>query len=104
MGMAQHGARLSMQDVSDLNLASEDIAACATLIQRNRPSYEAAVVQLLIRANTTVVRIQQKGASAYARYLERHGVQGASGEADPAAPGDDQGIEESTPPAKREED
>ena len=102
MGLSSHGARLSMQDVSDLNLASEDIAACAVLIQRNRPSYEAAAVQLLMRANNTVLRIQNKGGAAYARYLERHGFQEKSGDADPAAPGEAAQVEGSTPPDEEE--
>src|SRR5712692_2077414 len=76
MSMASRGARISMTDVSDLNVASEDLAAVAELIKRNRPSYQDAAVQLLIRANTTIVRIQNKGAAAYARYLERHGLTG----------------------------
>jgi hypothetical protein len=86
-----------MQDVADLNLASEDVAACATLIQRNRPSYEAAAVQLLVRANSTIVRIQNKGAGAFARYLERHGVQEPSGDTETAGPGEDAENQGSTP-------
>jgi ethanolamine ammonia-lyase large subunit len=104
MGMASRGARISPQDVADLNLASEDVAACAQLIQRNRPSYEAAAVQLLVRANTTIVRIQQKGAAAYARYLERHGLQDPSGIAESAAPGETIENQESTIGEPKSED
>jgi len=71
MGITQHGARLSPRDVSDLNDASENLAAVATLIQRNRPSYGDAAIRLLVEANNTVVRIQNKGAAAFARHLER---------------------------------
>jgi len=91
-----------MTDVSDLNVASEDLAAVAELIKRNRPSYQDAAVQLLIRANTTIVRIQNKGAAAYARYLERHGLPGSSGGTDPGASGEDVENPRSTPQDEEE--
>ncbi len=91
-----------MQDVSDLNVASEDLAAVAELIKRNRPSYQDAAVQLLVRANTTIVRIQNKGAGAYARYFERHRLPTAPGDTDPAAPREAAQVEGSTPQDEEE--
>ena len=67
-------ARLTFRDVSDLNYASEALAAAAEQIRRANPGWAPAVVQLLIQANDTVVRIQNKGAGAFARWYEKHGV------------------------------
>jgi len=60
--------------VRDLNDASEALATAADTIKRINPSWSGTVIALLIRANETIVRIQNKGAAAFARYLERHGV------------------------------
>ena len=70
----QAGARISVRDVHDLNDASEALATAADTIKRINPSWSGTVIALLIRANETIVRIQNKGAAAFARYLERHGV------------------------------
>jgi hypothetical protein len=74
MGIHQSAARLSMRDVNDLNQASEQLAALAQMIRRVNPAWCEGAVNLIISVNNTVVRLQEKGATAYARYLERHGV------------------------------
>jgi len=74
MGMHQSGARLSERDVRDLEIASQRLAAVADQVKRANPTWAAAVVQLLIEANDVIVRLQNKGAAAFARYLEKHGI------------------------------
>ena len=74
MGMHQSGARLSERDIRDLEIASQRLAAVADQVKRANPSWTAAVVQLLIEANDVIVRLQNKGAAAFARYLEKHGT------------------------------
>jgi formylglycine-generating enzyme required for sulfatase activity len=78
----QHAARISMRDIADLNQASEQLAAAADTIQRVNPAWGAGVVQLLIAANNVVVRVQQKGARAFAAWLEKHGVKELPSEAE----------------------
>lgn len=75
MSVYSHGARLSAQDVTDLGIASGRLAAVADQIKRANPGWAAPVVQLLIEANDVIVRIQNKGAAAFSRYLEKHGLQ-----------------------------
>ena len=96
MGVHQSGARITMRDVNDLNLASEQLAAAADMIKRANPVWAPATVQLLIEANTTIVRIQHKGARAFARYLEKHGVQEAPGAAEAERTEDDPDLERKT--------
>jgi len=72
--MHQSGARLSERDVADLNQASDQLAVAAQAIRRANPNWGESVVALLILANTSIVRVRDKGAAAFARYLERHGV------------------------------
>ena len=89
MGWNQAGARLSRRDVQELNQASEALAAAAATIQQMRPQWAPGVIQLLVRANDVVVRVQNKGAEAFAKYLERHGVKEAPGEPEAAGAQDD---------------
>ena len=74
MGMHQSAARLSERDIADLEISSQRLAAAAGAIRRANPTWGEAVVQSLIEVNNVVVRIQEKGARAFARYLERHGT------------------------------
>ena len=77
----QSGARLSIRDVTELNDASEALAIVAEQVKRANPGWGPAVVQLLIQANTTIVRIQTKGARAFATWLEKHQPKESSAEA-----------------------
>ena len=77
-------ARLNRQDITDLNNASEQLAALAALIKRANPQWCDAAVANLIAVNNTIVRLQNKGAAAIARHLERHGIQEPSGETEAA--------------------
>lgn len=81
-GMHSSAARITIKDIADLNQASEQLAAAAQTIQRVNPTWGAGVVRLLISANDVVVRVQQKGARAFASYLEKHGVKEAPGQAE----------------------
>lgn len=84
MGVYSYGARLSRADVVDLNTASDRLAAAASAIRRANPVWGEACVTLLIEANQIVVRIHNKGAGTFARYIAKHGpqaVQDAPGEA-----------------------
>ena len=75
MVSSKHGARLSETDIQELDEASNNLAAAATTIQRIKPSWGDPVVQLLILVNNTILRIREKGAGAFARYLQKHGLQ-----------------------------
>lgn len=75
MGMAQRGARLSLSDVRDLDQASQQLVVVADTIRQMGPKWGEAAVNLLIAANLVIVRIQNKGAAAFARYLDKHGPQ-----------------------------
>lgn len=90
---AQHGARLSKRDIIDLNEASEALATAAETIKRINPAWSGPVISLLIQANDVIVRVQHKGAAAFARYLERHGVKEAVGATETEKPDDDPHIE-----------
>jgi hypothetical protein len=71
MSMDNRGARLSRRDVVDLAQASEQLAVVSGMIRSSGVKWAEVSVNLLIVANQTVVRIQQKGAGAFARYLEK---------------------------------
>jgi hypothetical protein len=75
MVSAKYGARLSQEDLTELNAASEHLAAAAAAIQRANPIWSQSVVQLLILANNTVVRLHAKGTATFARYLSKRGMQ-----------------------------
>ena len=74
MVSSKHGARITESDVRDLDDASTCVANAAATIQRANPTYAEAVVQLLITANNTICRLRDKGGSAFARYLQKHGT------------------------------
>ena len=73
MGMAQRGARLSLTDVRELDQASQQLVVVADTIRQMGPKWGEAAVNLLIAANLVIVRIHNKGAAAFARYLEKNG-------------------------------
>src|SRR5208337_3775096 len=73
MSIDSHGARITRRDVVELNTASEQLAVAADTIRRMRPAWGEAVVNLLIAVNVTNARLQNKGAAAFARYLEKRG-------------------------------
>ena len=77
MSLDSHGARLTRRDVQELAAASEQLAVVAQTIRDMGPKWGEAVVNLLIAVNVTIERIQNKGAATFARYLEKHGPQGA---------------------------
>jgi len=86
MSLDSYAARVTRRDVADLEKASELLAVAANTIREMGPKGGEAVVNLLIVANTTVVRVQNKGAAAFARYFEKHGMQGAQAGAEASAP------------------
>lgn len=75
MGLDSYGAKLTRRDVTDLATASEQLVVVADQIRSSGVRWGETAVNLLIVVNNTVVRIQQKGAGAFARYLERHPLQ-----------------------------
>jgi hypothetical protein len=72
MSLDSHGARLTRRDVVDLAQASEQLAVVSGMIRSSGVKWGEVAVNLLIVVNNSVVRIQSKGARAFARYLERH--------------------------------
>ena len=86
MSLDSHAARVTRRDVDDLAQASELLAVAARTIRDMGPKWGEAVVNLLIVANNTIERMQNKGARAFARYLEKHGMQGAQAGAEIPAP------------------
>ncbi len=75
MSIDSHGARLTRRDVTELATASEQLAVVAQTIRSGGVKWGEAAVNLLIAANTTIERIQNKGAAVFARYLAKHGQQ-----------------------------
>ena len=102
MVSSKHGARISEADIQQLDEASNHLAAAATTIQRMKTSWGDPVVQLLILANNTILRMRDKGAGAFARYLGKHGLQTSqatpgeppAGESSPNSPNSSPGEEE----------
>ena len=87
MSIDSHAARVTRRDVVDLGTASEQLAVAADTIRRMRPAWGEAVVNLLIAVNVTIERLQNKGAAAFARYLEKHGAQSPQDAIGDRAPG-----------------
>jgi len=77
MSVDNRGARLTRRDVTELAAASEQLVVAANTIRSMGPKWGESVVNLLIAANLVIERIQNKGAAAFARYLQKHGTQGA---------------------------
>ena len=102
MVSSRYGARLSQTDVVDLANASAQLVEVANTINRANPVWANAAVQVLIAVNQVIERLQNKGAAAFARYLERHGTETAQDEAvERAAPMFQEG--ERKPPQNEEE-
>jgi hypothetical protein len=84
-----NAARISVGDVNRLNDASEALFAVAEMIKRVNPPWKDGAINLLIRANEQIVRVQQKGARAFQRYyakqVAKDGGQGAIEDASAAA-------------------
>lgn len=97
MSIDSHGARITRRDVVELNTASEQLAVAADTIRRMRPAWGEAVVNLLIAVNAAIERIQNKGAAAFARYLEKKGTQSPQGEPEIAPLGDSSNPDRKTP-------
>src|ERR1700676_3195351 len=72
MSMDSYGAKLTKRDVTELAQASEQLVVVADTIRMSGVKWGEVAVNLLIVVNNTVVRIQTKGAAAFARYLEKH--------------------------------
>lgn len=102
MSIDSHGARVTRRDVSDLNTASEQLAVAADTIRRMRPAWGEAVVNLLIAVNTTIARLQNKGAASFARYLERKGTQSPGDASQDPPAGDPSNPDRKTPPGEPE--
>jgi hypothetical protein len=77
MSIDSYGAKLTRRDVSELAIASDQLVVAAETIRGMGPKWGEAAVNLLIAVNAVVTRIQNKGASAFARYLEKHQAQEA---------------------------
>lgn len=74
--------------MTDLATASEQLAVAAQTIRNMHPAWGEAVVNLIIAVNAVVVRIQNKGAEAYARYLQKHGTATAQERMQELGPGE----------------
>src|ERR1700681_1497150 len=72
MSIDSYGAKLTKRDVTELAQASEQLVVVADTIRMSGVKWGEVAVNLLIVVNNTVVRIQTKGAAAFARYLEKH--------------------------------
>ena len=70
-GLQGRGAKLTQRDLRELNEASEALALAANIIKRDKPRCMDLVVDQLIKANNVIVRVHDKGAGVFARYLEK---------------------------------
>jgi|SRR5882672_25635 len=82
MSIDSHGARLSRRDVVELATSSEQLAVVSGMIRSSGVKWGEVAVNLLIVVNNNVVRIQSKGARAFARYLEKYPPQSAEAPAE----------------------
>ena len=98
MSLDAHGARLTRRDIAELATASDQLAVAADTIRRMRPAWGEAVVNLLIAANVAVVRVQNKGAARFARYLQKHGLEKAQDASEGPAAGDNTAQGDNVPP------
>jgi len=104
MSMDNRGARLSRRDVVDLAQASEQLAVVSGMIRSSGVKWAEVSVNLLIVVNNTVVRLQNKGASAFARYLAKHGQETQEEEPADDMPDSERVLLYPTPPKEPEED
>jgi len=103
MGLDSYGAKLTRRDVTDLAAASEQLVVVADQVRGSGVRWGETAVNLLIVANNTVVRIQNKGAAAFARYLERHSPQTAQDPPEVQVVSDDVRVERNVTPREDEE-
>ena len=104
MGIDSYGAKITRRDVVDLAQASEQLAVVSNMIRSSGVKWAEVSVNLLIVANNTVVRIQQKGAAAFARYLEKHGPETAEEDPPDDMPDSERALLYPRPHKKPEED
>ena len=71
MSVTNHAARLSVRDVRDLAIASQCLAAVANALQRAKPAWGPPCLSMLIQANDTLVRLNQKGLIAFRKAAVR---------------------------------
>jgi len=67
-----------------------------------RPAWGEAVVNLLIAVNVTIARLQNKGAAAFARYLEKSGLQSPQDATEVAPVKGETNPDRKTPPGEPE--
>jgi len=104
MSLDNRGARLSRRDVVELAQASEQLAVVSGMIRSSGVKWAEVSVNLLIVVNQTVVRIQQKGASAFARYLAKHGPETREEEPPDDMPDSERALLYPRPPKEPEEE
>lgn len=78
-----NGPRLSQRDIKDLDKASQALAAAHETVARAKPHWYASVSNAIITANDVIVRIQERGARALARHVEKHGLPGHQAASEP---------------------
>src|ERR1700687_4797823 len=103
MSMDSYGAKLTKRDVTELAQASEQLVVVADMIRMSGVKWAEVAVNLLIVVNNTVVRIQTKGAAAFARYLEKHPSQKPQEEPPDDMPDSERALLYPTPPKSSKE-
>ena len=104
MAIDSYGAKLTRRDVVELAEASEQLAVVSNQIRSSGVRWGETAVNLLIVVNNTVVRIQSKGARAFARYLEKHPPQSPEAAAAEPIPEEDANQVAKSTPGEDEED
>lgn len=104
MSMDNRGARLTRRDVVELAQASEQLAVVSGMIRSSGVKWAEVSVNLLIVVNNTVVRLQQKGAGAFARYLAKHGPETQEDDPPDDMPDSERVLLYPGPPKEPEED
>ena len=102
--MDSYGAKLTQRDVVDLAQASTNMAVVAETIRSSGVKWADATINLLLIANNSVVRIQNKGAAAFARYLEKHPPKSREAPAAEPIPAEDANQVDQSIPGEDEED
>src|SRR5574340_55308 len=71
LSVTNSAARIGIRDVRDLAIASAALAAVADAIQRAKPAWGPPCIAMLISANDTLVRLNQKGIAAFRKAAVR---------------------------------
>ena len=71
-GSCQSAARIQQADIEALDQASNDLALAYQLIAEAKPRCAVHVLPLIYRANSTVVRLTDKGTAAFVRHFQTH--------------------------------